>query len=140
MAESINDLINTKDAIHSAFIELLNLQVELMENGETIMAIPMHDNLLNSNKMVHGGVIATLADCAAAAAVRTVVGEKIFTPTIDLHINYLSPALKDRGDLYGYGKVITKGKSIAHARADIKQGEHNVAHAIGVFRILESRN
>ena len=111
-----------------------------MENGETVMAFPMQDLLLNSNQMVHGGVIATLADCASAAAVRTLLPDNIFTPTIDLHINYLAPARKARGDLYAYGKVVTKGQTIAHARADVRQGDIDVASAIGVFRILSFKN
>jgi uncharacterized protein (TIGR00369 family) len=111
-----------------------------MENGETVMAFPMHEHLLNSNQMVHGGVIATLADCAAAAAVRTVLDDDVFTPTIDLHMNYLAPARAERGDLYAYGKVIAKGSSIAHARAEMRQGKLEIATAVGVFRILQFKN
>lgn len=140
LPKNISAQIDERDAIHSRFIEVLNLRVELMQDGKTLMVIPMHPDLLNSNQMVHGGVIATLADCAAAAAVRTVLPEDIFTPTIDLHINYLAPARRAQGDLYGHGKVISKGKSIAHAQAEIRQGDVAVANAVGVFRILQHKS
>lgn len=125
------------DAIHSKFIELLKLDTELMAGGKTRMRIPMQADLLNSNNMVHGGVLATLIDCAAAAAIRSVMPEGTFTPTIDLHINYLLPAYKQNGDLLCTGSIISQGKTIAHAKAEVFQKETLLAIGIGVFRIMQ---
>jgi uncharacterized protein (TIGR00369 family) len=73
-----------------------------------------HKNLWGT---VHGGVMASLADSACGISVLPylAVGETIVTTSLQMH--YFAPA--DVGELTAYGKMIYRGRRLAHAEAEI---------------------
>ncbi len=72
---------------HSAGVNVISAEV-----GSVTMELAKKPELLQFSGFFHGGVIAGLADhCAGAAATTTLASGKIAV-TVDLHINYLSPA------------------------------------------------
>jgi len=82
---------------------------------------------------VHGGVIATLADMAAHAAVAVQIGR--MAPTIDLRIDFLRAA--PGADLYARAHTLRVGQSIARVDVEIS-GEEGPAVAVarGTFSTL----
>jgi uncharacterized protein (TIGR00369 family) len=82
----------------------------------------------------HGGVIASLIDLTAYAAVAVHVRQSV--PTIDLRIDYLRGA--PGVTLDAVGRVLRAGRTIAQAEVEVKANGRLVAVGRGVFSVLTS--
>jgi uncharacterized protein (TIGR00369 family) len=83
----------------------------------------------------HGGVIASLVDIAAHAAIAIRVGHTV--PTIDLRVDYLRAA--PAGDLLAIGKILIVGRSVGRADVEVCSAEGKVvAVGRGAFSTRES--
>ena len=73
-----------------------------------------HKNLWGT---VHGGVLAALADstCGISVLPSLATGETIVTTFLQMH--YFAPA--GPGELTAYGRMIHRGRRLAHAEAEI---------------------
>lgn len=60
---------------------------------------------------IQGGFLAAMLDDSMGPAMFVHSEGRLYTPTIDLHVSFLSPARP--GPLFGEGQVIQAGKSIA---------------------------
>lgn len=65
----------------------------------------------NPAGFIQGGFLAAMLDDTMGPAMFIFGEGRVFTPTIDLHVSFLSPARP--GPLYGEGQVVQAGKSIA---------------------------
>lgn len=84
----------------------------------------------------HGGIVASLADITAHAAIAVQV--KRMVPTIDLRIDYLRAA--PEGDLTAIGRVLIVGRSIGRADVEIVGTSGKVlAVARGAFSTREGQ-
>lgn len=118
-----------------AFRETLG--IEILERGEgearlTFRAGPEH---LNDGGIVHGGAIATLADCAMGSALASTLRDEQ-PVTVEAKINYLEPA--SQGVLIAHGRIRRKGKRFTVLEAEVFQeetGDH-VAYATGTFTLV----
>lgn len=96
-------------------------------------ARPDHRNLQG---LVHGGILATLADIAMGLAVRTVVGETRRHVTIDLHVHYLRPARPGR--LEAIGNVVRVGTHVGFAEGSvIDPAGRLLIRASGTYSVTE---
>ena len=66
---------------------------------------------LNPAGFIQGGFLAAMLDDTMGPAMFIYSEGRLFTPTIELHVSFLSPARA--GPLYGEGQVVQAGKSIA---------------------------
>ena len=83
----------------------------------------------HDSDFLHGGVIASLIDLTAHAAVAVRTGRP--APTIDLRVDYLRPAA---GDLVATGKLLRAGRSVARSDVEVCDGQGRiVAVGRGVF-------
>lgn len=70
MSQAATETLEQIDSpIKSPFIEHLGIQFFRLGASGVEVRLPVTPELLNSAAMVHGGVYATLADCALAAAI-----------------------------------------------------------------------
>lgn len=92
-----------------------------------------HHNVMGS---VHGGVLSDLADIAMGyAVISTLAKDETFT-TIELKINYLRPAFKEK--LRCMARVDSRGKTIVYAVADVMSEEGKVvAKAVSTSLIVK---
>src|SRR5256714_13525020 len=93
---------------HSRLSALLGFHVESLAPGRAVLTMQVKDLHKQIHDVVHGGVLAALADTAAAIAAYTVVPQGAQLATIELKINYLSagPGGKNKGE----GKVLRAGR------------------------------
>ncbi|WP_178918222.1 PaaI family thioesterase [Natronomonas gomsonensis] len=86
----------------------------------------------NPNTMIaHGGVTYALADTIGGAA--AVSANYTVTPTIDMRIDYLSPATG--GTLYADAEVIRNGNNVATVEVDVTDEEGtDIATARGTYK------
>ena len=88
----------------------------------------------NSRGDVHGGAIASLLDCALAAAVRSHDPAAFGVVTIDLTLHFVSAAT---GDLIADTRCERRGRSISFARGEVRTEDGTlVAMATGTFKLV----
>ena len=86
---------------------------------------------------VHGGVISTLLDTAAACAVHTTLAVGEVYTSVDLTVKFLRPVTVESGLLACEGTVIQRGRRTALAQAQLTDGDGRlVAHATSTCLIM----
>jgi uncharacterized protein (TIGR00369 family) len=95
----------------------------------------MHYNPLGT---VHGGVIATLLDTAAACAVHSVLPTGVGYVSLDLTVKYLRPVTADTGRVIVTGTLLSKGSRTALAEGRLTDSRDRLlAYASSSCMILE---
>ena len=83
---------------------------------------------------VHGGILATLADTAAVwLLLGPLLPERTLT-SIEFKLNFVRPALAERGELLAVAKLVRRGRTVALASVDVLQAGELVA--TGLFTYL----
>src|SRR2546430_10502938 len=75
---------------HSRLSALLGFHVESLAPGRAVLTMQVKELHKQIHEVVHGGVLAALADTAAAVAADNVGPQGAELATIELKINYLS--------------------------------------------------
>lgn len=78
----------------------------------------------NPAGFIQGGMLAAMLDDTLGPAVLVASKGALFTSTITLNVNYLSPARP--GEITGHGKVLLLGKTVAFMEAKLVDGEGKV--------------
>lgn len=92
-------------------------RVVLAEAGRVHLALDKRPDLLQFSGFFHGGVITGLADHAAGGAVTTLMPTGKIGVTVDLHVNFLSPA--DGDSIVAKAEAIQVGKTLSVARVEV---------------------
>jgi uncharacterized protein (TIGR00369 family) len=97
--------------------ELLGFDVESVHEGRAILRLdvrPIHKQI---HGVVHGGVLAAMADTAAAMAAYTAVPRGVELATLELKINYLQ-AVPD-GTVKADARVLRAGRNFIVTECEI---------------------
>jgi len=110
--EKANRFIN-----RSPFNRWLGMACVDAGDDHVVIAIKWREELISSPELrtTHGGVLATLIDCAADYAVALKVDHPV--PTMDLRVDYHRVATP--GDLRAEGRVVHLGRRFATADARV---------------------
>jgi uncharacterized protein (TIGR00369 family) len=101
----------------SAFYGWAGLDLVRAEPGEVELAFVAGPHHLNLQGLVHGGMLATLADTATGFAIRTMLDPGRRHATVQLDVRYLAPG--GPGRIVARGRVVQLGSSLAYAEADV---------------------
>lgn len=112
--------------------KMLNIELTGMAKGASCIELTVLPQHLNPHGTLHGGVIATMADIAMGAAVRT-LGK--LGMTINLNTNFIATAILGER-VIARGKVVHNGNSIVSVECTISKGEDILARSTGVWYIL----
>jgi uncharacterized protein (TIGR00369 family) len=99
------------------FAHLLQLELGEMKRGAATLHLKVRDVLRQNNGVVHGGVIASLVDTAAAFAILTLLERDQTSTTVDLTIHYLRPLLS--GQSTAQARVVRAGRRIMVITVDV---------------------
>jgi uncharacterized protein (TIGR00369 family) len=105
----------------STFHTWAGMEVVEASAGEVSVAMDVLDRHVNLQGLVHGGMLAILADTACGLSIRSAMEPGRLHVTTDIDIHYLSPA--SPGRLFGRGKAVRVGRSLAFAEASIEDAE-----------------
>jgi uncharacterized protein (TIGR00369 family) len=103
------------------FYRWSGIALEGASEGEVELSLDARANHINLQGMLHGGMMATLADTATGLAVRTVLEPGTRYVTVQLGVSFL--AAGKPGRIVARGRVVRVGKQMAYAEADILDGE-----------------
>lgn len=122
----------------NGFRRLLGVRPTYAEPGRAGVEAQVGAELLQDAGAVHGGVFASMLDCAAADALRGLLGDAETSATIDLDVGFLRPVADGR--LSADATVIFRGGSIAVCTAEVKDHTGDVC-AVGraTFKISRVR-
>jgi uncharacterized protein (TIGR00369 family) len=84
--------------------------------------------------IVHGGAVATLADCALACAAATLMEEGQAATTADLRIEYFRPALP--GKVEARAEVRHRSRRLAFCQATLTQDGQVVAEGRATIALV----
>jgi uncharacterized protein (TIGR00369 family) len=97
--------------------ELLGFDVESVHDGRAIFRLDVTPSHKQIHGVVHGGILAALADTTAAIAAYTAVPRGVELATLELKINYLEPV--PGGTIKADAKVLRAGRNFVVTECEI---------------------
>jgi uncharacterized protein (TIGR00369 family) len=97
--------------------ELLGFDVESVHEGRAIFRLDVRPRHKQIHGVVHGGILAALADTTAAIAAYTVVPRGVELATLELKINYLEPV--PGGRVKADARVLRGGRNFIVTECEI---------------------
>ena len=98
------------------FENLLQMKLEMAEEGESRLSMPFLRELSQGVGLMHGGALVSLADTACCLALKTMLPENVHFATIDMSCQLLYP--------------VTKGRVEASARVVSREGRTFATEAV----------
>jgi uncharacterized protein (TIGR00369 family) len=103
--------------------QTLGLQLKEVEPGRAVFEAESRPDLMQ-NAVIHGGVLASIADSACAVAAISKVFPASYATTINLQVAYLKPLVEGR--FRAEAKCLKAGKSILFCEATVFDHDGNV--------------
>jgi len=119
------------------FGDLIGLQFVKCEGGQSQCVLKVDQRLLNPHKVVHGGVLYSMADTGMGGAVYTVIEKNELCATIEIKITYFK-AVKE-GSLICDTRIVSRGKRVAALESEITCDGRLVAKASGTYSIFRAK-
>lgn len=118
----LNDLKKYEAALRRRATEggatsLLGLALESLEKGHVVFSMKVKPKHKQIHGVVHGGVLATLADTVAAIAAYTTVPKGTNIATVEMKINFLEPV--PGGRIKAEGRVLRTGRNFVVTECEI---------------------
>jgi uncharacterized protein (TIGR00369 family) len=104
---------------------LLGFELDTVSEGHAVLRMDVEARHRQMHGVVHGGILAALADTAGAIAAYTVVPRGAAIATVELKINYLEAVVA--GNITAEGRVLRAGRNFVVAECEIFDREGTLA-------------
>jgi uncharacterized protein (TIGR00369 family) len=101
----------------SSSSELMGFEVESVHDGRAVFRLEVAPRHKQIHGVVHGGILASLADTTAAIAAYTVVPRGVELATLELKINFLEPV--PGGTVKAEAHVLRNGRNFVVTECEI---------------------
>jgi uncharacterized protein (TIGR00369 family) len=98
--------------------ELIGIEVERVEDGETVFTLDAEERHSNPMGTIHGGILCDLADAAMRMAFYSTLEPGESFTTLELKINFLRPFWTGR--LVARGRVVSRGRTVGMTECEIE--------------------
>jgi len=105
--------------------DLLGFDVESVHAGKAVFRLDVKERHTQIHGVVHGGILAALADTTGAIAAYTAVAQGVELATLELKINYLEPV--PGGRVRAEAQVLRAGRNFIVTECDIFTAEGKLA-------------
>lgn len=119
------------------FGELIGLNFSRLEKGYSRCALKVTENLLNGNRVLHGGVVFSLADTGMAGALYTELDEDESCATVEISIVFLAAVTS--GTLTCDTKLVHRSGKLATLESKVENDGRLVATALGTYSVFKAR-
>jgi uncharacterized protein (TIGR00369 family) len=118
---------------------LLGLELRSSSPEGATIALAPRAEFAQEYGVIHGGVLSTLADTAAVYALHPFLeaGERM--TSIEFKVNFLAPASAAGGEVIAASSVAKRGRTIAVAHVDVRQGETLVLTGLFTYIIVAGK-
>ena len=118
----------------SRSVRLFGFELDAVEPGRAVVGMKVRAQHKQVHGVVHGGILAGLADTAAGLAIYSALPRGTRLATIEMKINYLEPV--HQGRLLAEARLLRKGRNLAVAACDVRDTHSRlVATALLTFSI-----
>jgi uncharacterized protein (TIGR00369 family) len=119
--------------------DFVDFQLRAVEPGRVMFELVPAEYHYNPLGVVHGGIISTILDSAAACAIQSRLPAGVGHTSIEIKVNFIRPVTVNTGLMVCKGRVINVGSRIATAEARLAdKGGKLYAHAVTTCLIIES--
>jgi uncharacterized protein (TIGR00369 family) len=95
----------------------LGFEVESVQQGRAVFRLDVRPKHKQIHGVVHGGIIASLADTTAAIAAYTAVPRGVELATLEMKINFLEPV--PGGRVKAEGRVLRAGRNFVVTECEV---------------------
>lgn len=129
------------DRIQAAPVaQCLDFQLVEVDPGRVVFELTPQAFHYNPIGSVHGGVLATLCDSAAGAAVHSTLEAGETYTSLEIKVSFLRGVTVDSGRLRCEGTVMTRGSRIATSEAKLVDASGKlVAHATSTCLVMSAK-
>lgn len=116
---------------------MFHFEIDELRASYCAMRLPYQEKLTNgirSKGTVHGGIVSTLADTAAAFALATCYDGHMSFATVDLHVTFMARA---QSDIVAQATVVRTGSRIQVVEVDLVCADKLVAKAMVNFILTQ---
>jgi uncharacterized protein (TIGR00369 family) len=103
--------------------QTLGFDLVEVERGRVVFEGKPDRSVYNPLGAVHGGYAATLLDSACGIATHSTLGPARGHTTLELKVSYLRGLSQDSGTVRATGRVVSAGRRVAFAEAELHDGE-----------------
>lgn len=136
MPLTLEELINRGE--NSPFYQLMNMKIEEARDSYARLSIKVEKKHIQFQKAVHGGVIASLADSAAAWAIYGSNSLEGTPVTIEMKINFLK--LIKSGRIVAEARNIHKGSRIFVSDVEVKNDKGElIAKSLVTYYVVKNK-
>ncbi len=96
--------------------QTLGLELKEVARGRSVFEAQVRPELMQS-KVLHGGVLASIADSACAVAAISMVFPENYATTINLQVAYLKPVIS--GKIRAEGRCVKAGRNVIFSEATV---------------------
>jgi uncharacterized protein (TIGR00369 family) len=116
----------------------LGFELVEVERGRVVFEGRPDRSVYNPLGAVHGGYAATLLDSACGIATHSTLGPHRGHTTLELKVSYLRGLSEDSGTVRATGRVVSAGKRVAFAEAELHDGAgHLCATATSTLLVFD---
>ena len=99
------------------FMRSIGAVLESVESGAVTISCSAADDLTQQHGLIHGGVIASLADVACGYAALSLMPDGKEVLTVEFKVNFLKPANTDR--VIAVAQVVQAGRTLTVCEATV---------------------
>ncbi len=129
----MSEKFSLKQKGFNPFAELIGLNFTMCEDGRSRCVLAVVDKVFNPGRVVHGGVIYSMADTGMGAALYSDLAKGENCTTIEIKMSYFKSVTDGR--LICDTKIVNRGRKVTTLESEITNNEHLVAKALGTFYI-----
>jgi uncharacterized protein (TIGR00369 family) len=119
----------------SPFHGWAGMELVRVGGGEAELAMKLEDHHFNPQRIVHGGIIAAMADTAIGLALRSILAPGSTHRTAQLGVHFLAKGEGTR--LVGRGRALHLGTRMGYGEAEVLDGDEQLlARATATFIVL----
>ena len=119
------------------FGDLIGLSFSQCEKGFSRCALQVSDSLLNPHRVLHGGVVYSLADTGMGGALYTDLDEDESCATVQIDIFYFAPVTS--GTLTCDTRLVHRSRKVAVLESEVHNDGRLVAKALGTYSVFKVR-
>ena len=103
---------------------LLDIVIDHQEAGRVTLSMPITSKVVQQYQVVHGGMVAVIADSASGLAAISLLPPEDGVLSIEFKINLLGPGRGER--MIARGEVIKSGRTVIVSKADVYCVENGI--------------
>lgn len=109
------------------------------EDDAVVLSAPVTADMLQGDRLVHGGLVATFADTTAVYCLLRELWPAQTVSSIEFKLNFLRPTSLAGGALTARATALRRGRTVAVCEVSVTQGPREVARGLFTYAVQAAR-